>query len=442
MSDKIEMAGRFFASLQQSERLPSLSMARYQAPLMERLCRHACLETDFYADRLSVLFDDGDARSGRFMMENWRAVPVFDRQEAQQCNDALHARTTPAIMSPIKEMQTSGSTGRPMMFRRTEMSEIAGIAQFERILEWHAFDRSSSLAMIRYDKTLATVTVRRSTGWNLADRNSEFLELSKTEDSRAWVDWLQRIAPRNLIAAPSVIEGVLSELARRGRTITLDRVLTTSETPSESLSHRVQAAFSAKLVDTYGTREVGQIATPCAHSGQAKHVSAETVLVEVLNQDGTETAPGETGAIVVTPFYSYGTPLIRYDTGDLAVQGERGCACGRTLPLLRHVLGRNNTLFRARDGSQRFAAGAGLHEIGRHISFLQIQMVQTEYDRIEVLYVPDPHGELADFRGATALMQAALHAPDLAIDYIAVQRIERSAGGKFEEFISRVPSRP
>jgi len=46
------------------------------------------------------------------------------------------------------------------------------------------------------------------------------------------------------------------------------------------------------------------------------HVSADLVLVELVDDDGTPVPPGEEGRVVVTPFYGYATPLIRYDLGD------------------------------------------------------------------------------------------------------------------------------
>ena len=42
--------------------------------------------------------------------------------------------------------------------------------------------------------------------------------------------------------------------------------------------------------------------------------------IEILNIDTNELAPnGTVGRIVVTDFFNYAMPLIRYDTGDLGV---------------------------------------------------------------------------------------------------------------------------
>ena len=44
-------------------------------------------------------------------------------------------------------------------------------------------------------------------------------------------------------------------------------------------------------------------------------------------------------SLVVTPFFNFAMPLIRYDTGDIAVAAA-ACPCGRCLPKLSRIVGR------------------------------------------------------------------------------------------------------
>ena len=76
--------------------------------------------------------------------------------------------------------------------------------------------------------------------------------------------------------------------------------------------------------------------------------------MEIVDRDGKALPPGEAGEIVVTHLATRDFPFIRYRTGDVAVLDERRCPCGRGLPLLKDIQGRDDR-FRRRAGRHRDA---------------------------------------------------------------------------------------
>ena len=72
-----------------------------------------------------------------------------------------------------------------------------------------------------------------------------------------------------------------------------------------------------------------------------------------------------------------------------------------------------------------------------YIPFTQVQVVQTEYDALEVRYVASGD-RVADEEGLQAYLREAIH-PELRVKAIAVPEIPRSPSGKFEDFLSLVP---
>src|SRR2546423_8189267 len=77
----------------------------------------------------------------------------------------------------------------------------------------------------------------------------------------------------------------------------------------------IERVFGAPVFETYGSREFMLIGAECdRHDGL--HLTAEQLLVEVLEDDGSPTPQGEEGNVVVTDLYNYGMPFIRYATGD------------------------------------------------------------------------------------------------------------------------------
>src|SRR5262249_38034183 len=100
----------------------------------------------------------------------------------------------------------------------------------------------------------------------------------------------------------------------------------------------IEEVFACPVTNRYGCEEVSLIACECEqHHGL--HVNSDGVYVELL-RDGRPVAPGEPGSVVVTDLTNRAMPLLRYQVGDVAVWSERVCPCGRGLPLLERLEGR------------------------------------------------------------------------------------------------------
>ena len=111
----------------------------------------------------------------------------------------------------------------------------------------------------------------------------------------------------------------------------------------------IERVFEASPVDLYGLTEIGYVAWQC-ELRDALHVNAAAFLVEVL-RDKRPAAPGELGRVVVTDLRGRTVPLLRYDTGDLAVAAAGPCACGRSTQLLGRMEGRSAGTVERGDGT-------------------------------------------------------------------------------------------
>src|SRR5262249_20401397 len=130
----------------------------------------------------------------------------------------------------------------------------------------------------------------------------------------------------------------------------IGRLLTTNETVRPEVRAAAEAFFGARVFDCYSSGEMGIVALDCP-TGGVRHVMAETVMMEVLNDEGTPCAPGETGRVILTDLSNFASPLIRYDTTDYA-ELAGPCACGRGLPALARIVGRERNLLRRPDGAR------------------------------------------------------------------------------------------
>jgi phenylacetate-CoA ligase len=196
--------------------------------------------------------------------------------------------------------------------------------------------------------------------------------------------------------------------------------------------------LGVRIVDGYSAQEVGAIALECPESG-LYHVHAESLIVEVLNAEGRACAPGETGRVVVTDLHNFATPLIRYELRDSAEVGPAaGCACGRRLPTLTRVLGRQRNMVVLPNG-QRHWPLVGLHHYREVAKILQYQLIQHDLENVEMRLVTEaPLDPAAEAHLREIVQQALGHPFAIRFSYVAGE-LARGAGGKFEEFVCRVP---
>lgn len=108
-------------------------------------------------------------------------------------------------------------------------------------------------------------------------------------------------------------------------------------------------AFSCPVANGYGGRDAGFIAHECP-SG-CMHITAEDIIVEIVDESGIVQPPGVAGEIMVTHLAASEYPFIRYRTGDIGILSNEKCACGRGLPLLHEIQGRSTDFVIAADGT-------------------------------------------------------------------------------------------
>jgi phenylacetate-CoA ligase len=192
-------------------------------------------------------------------------------------------------------------------------------------------------------------------------------------------------------------------------------------------------AWGVEIKDTYTTEETGWMAfqSPIC---EEMLVHAETMLIEILDQTGKLCPPGQAGRVIATPLHAFAMPLIRYIQGDLAIPGERA-ACGRGLPVLKEILGRERNMVRLPNGHIHFP---GYHYLMRGVDkVIQFQIVRKEIELLEVRLVSRATLDEAEQRLLTTRVQERFQYP-FQVRFAYVDEIQRTPRGKFIDFISEV----
>ena len=233
---------------------------------------------------------------------------------------------------------------------------------------------------------------------------------------------------------PSNLDALTAYARERGLALpSLQHIRTIGETLHPRVRDQAKAQFGARLSDCYSSQEVGIMALECP-AGGLYHVMGESLIVEILDPAGAPCEEGEVGRVVVTDLHNFATPIVRYDIGDYA-EASGVCPCGRGLPTLRRIVGRERNLILMPDGTRHWplAGGRYLREVAPVVQF---QVIQHDRKRIEVRLVVESPLSAEQEAHVRAMVERSLRHP-FAVDLVYFDgALPKGPGGKFEEFVS------
>ncbi len=397
------------------------------------LAPHLAAESKQFRNRLNRA---GLAPSDLASEAGLRHLPVLRRRDLQIAPADLYCRNIPQDHQPLGESRTSGSTGEPVAIRRTAINQLVWRAMNIRSQVWQAMDFTKPCTTIRPQFAAYAIKKDRGPPLNQLFDTGPVQVIPIITDIQQQVAWLLEFQPDSLIVYPTNLDAICRHIRRQGLAIKgLNWVFPIGETLSPRIRQEAEAILGARVVDKYSSQEVGLIAAECLDSG-LYHVMAESLIVEVLKQDGSPCRTGDVGRVVITDLHNFATPLVRYDIGDYAEVGGP-CPCGRGLPTLKRILGRERNLLTKPDGTRHWPL-VGFHQFRDIAPILQYQFVQHDLDRIEVKLVSGaPLTSAQEASLAGVIRQALGFAFKLEFTYFEGE-IPRLPGGKFEEFVSKV----
>ncbi|WP_298507191.1 CoF synthetase [uncultured Maribacter sp.] len=100
-------------------------------------------------------------------------------------------------------------------------------------------------------------------------------------------------------------------------------IITSSESLDENDRENIERIFKAPVFERYSNQENGILAQQTKDSDGKYKINHASYFIEVLDKESNNhVATGEVGRIVVTDLFNYAMPMIRYDTGDMAIYEE------------------------------------------------------------------------------------------------------------------------
>ena len=422
----------YLAELEHSQWLSRVDMQQLQEKKLGRLLKLAHAHCRWHRGRMIAAGIDPDAAGS---LEDLRRLPLMDKQDAIAYGDQLVWHGVPG---GAFKYNTGGSSGEPLIFyygRRRQASDAAGRMRARRWWGVEPGDREVYLwgAPVELNKTDRIKTLR--------DRLINQLVLNAFEMSPAgmgeYVQAIQRYQPHCIYGYASSLALLAAFILDRKAGLRLPGlkvVCTTGEPLFDYQRELICTAFGAPVANEYGSRDIGFTAheTPQAQM----LLMNESIILEVLDEQGQPVAPGETGEAVMTALESFAQPFIRYRTGDMVRLASESCVAGRGLDVITEVLGRSTDFLVKADGTILHAL-AVIYVLRAVTGVAEFRVVQHTLQDIEVLVVPDSRWQEA----GRAEIEAGLHkrlGDDVRIELKLVESIPAEASGKHRYVVSRV----
>jgi phenylacetate-CoA ligase len=422
---------RHYRRLRRSQYDDPETIRARQWSAVRRLLEHAYATVPFYRERLDQAgLAPGDLRG----FDDYRRVPVLTKDDLRRHGDRLLSSGYDRGRLTMKK--TSGSTGVSVSVFVDDESLQWKRACTLRSDEWSGYRFGEAVGMVWGNPEY----VQR--GWRGRLRNAlleraTYLDTLRMDEAALarFTDVLRRRQPALLFGHAHSVYLLAEYVRRAGGGVRPRGIITTAMVLHAWQRRAIEEVFGCPVTDRYGCEEVSLIACECErHAGL--HVNADSVYVEVL-RDGRPAAAGEAGSLIITDLTNRAMPILRYQVGDVGVPAGHRCPCGRGLPLLERLEGREADYVVTPAGD--LISGISLTENFALCvpGVAQLQIIQETVRRFRFRIVRGP-----DFGGASLRRLGELVAerfgPDVLYECEYVECIPQEPSGKYRFCISRV----
>ena len=260
--------------------------------------------------------------------------------------DFISEKINPASMKKIK---TSGSQGKPFKVyhdKRKVRRKKADLIFFNNLIGYEIGDKH------------VLIRTKSKSSLELFLQN-EVLVLASKRDRKSIKHYYNILNKKNIrfiIGHPSIMVA-LAESVKKGNhkdsTPKIRGFIATAEPLYNRDRKLIEETFNCRVLARYSSEEFGVIAHELPGDTRY-HLNIASLYIEILAIDSdVPVKVGEPGRIVVTDLFSYGMPLIRYDTGDVGIQSDKPSLLTGG-PVFERIEGRKLDIIMDTDGNTIF----------------------------------------------------------------------------------------
>lgn len=219
------------------------------------------------------------------------------------------------------EISTSGSTGTPFVVLQNKNKRARNTADTLYFGERGGYKLGSKLFYIRawggvLNKSkllsfLQNVKTIKSNGLNEKALENLMSEITKDKSRKSFIGYASSF--RDLCK-------YLDSINSKSLHINVISMIANAEALGKQTKKSIKKYFGVDILSRYSNMENGILSQQVINGGDKFFINWASYFIEIL--DINEDVPvkhGEMGRVVVTDLFNYHMPMIRYDTGDLAI---------------------------------------------------------------------------------------------------------------------------
>jgi phenylacetate-CoA ligase len=372
-------------------------------------------------------------------VEDLRQLPLLDKATIRANTEALKLPQAKGLA----RFNTGGSSGEPLIFFIGKERVSHDVAAKWRATRWWGVDIGDP-ELVVWGSPIELGAQDRVRHLRDAVFRTQLLPAFEMNEAKldGMVATIRNRRPRMLFGYPSALSHIARHAQQRGTAMNdlgIKVAFVTSERLYDDQRADISRIFGCPVANGYGGRDAGFLAHECPEGGM--HITAEDVVLELVDAQGQPVPDGRAGEVVVTHLATREFPFIRYRTGDVAVLDTRRCKCGRGLPMLKEIQGRTTDFVVAADGTVMH--GLALIYILRDLPGLQsFKVVQQDLLHTTVMLMPGPG---FDPGCATAIVHSFRKrlGASVEVDVQVVSEIAPEKSGKHRYIVSHVqPTAP
>lgn len=374
--------------------------------------------------------------AGNIEVSNWNNLPVLTKKNLQV---PLAERLSKGFEKNIYINKTSGSSGDPFIFAKDKFSHA--LTWYSNIYRfgWFGIDFNTSLQArfygipldkFGYYKERFKDLLAKRYRFPIFDLSDVVLEEILKKFQQKKFDYINGYTSSVVLFAKFLQSKniILKDICP-----TLKVCMVTSEMLFDADKILLEKYLGIPIVNEYGASELDLLAFQ--NPKGEWQVNAETLFIEILDDNNQPVPNGTSGKVVVTSLYNKAHPFIRYEIGDIGILDEKSTW---KKPILKQLIGRTNDIAILPSGKK--SPGLTFYYVTKSIieddgNVKEFVIKQTKLDSFEIDYVSENPLSTAQINEIQKAIDLYLE-PNLKFTYTRKDFLTRSNRGKLKQFTS------
>lgn len=374
-------------------------------------------------------------RSNSF--SDWNDLPVLTKKDLQK--PLLERLSKGYPEKTVFVNKTSGSSGDPFVFAKDKKAHALTWASIIYRFGWYDIDFNSSYQARFYGIPLDFIGNKKERLKDYLSRRFRFPIFDLSDKV------LEGILKKFKSSKFDYINGYTSSIVLFGKFLkeknliltdicpTLKVCMVTSEMLFKEDKELLEKHLGVPIINEYGASELDLIAFQ--NTAGDWQVNAETLFIEILDNNNQPVPLGTEGKLVITSLYNKAHPFIRYEIGDIGALDEKSTA---KKPILKKLIGRTNDIAILPSGKK--SPGLTFYYVTKSIieddgNVKEFIIRQIKIDTFEIDYVST--FELTAFQIDEIEKAISKYLePNLHFTYNRKEILKRTKRGKLKQFES------